>query len=97
MKISLPDGTGQVEIIGTEILGTSYIGTFSEESIVRILPKSSVVHDGPYLDSDTLTIKKGQKIKWVNDDNVAHIITGGTIEDGPDGIFDSGLFGWKDI
>ena len=97
MKISLPDGTGQVEIIGTEILGTSYIGTFSEESIVRILPKSSVVHDGPYLDSDTLTIKKGQKIKWVNDDNVAHIITGGTIEDGPDGSFDSGLFGWKDI
>lgn len=92
IKIHLPDDANQVEIIGTEILGISYVGSFSEENVVRILPKSSTVHDGPYLDNKILAIKTGQKVKWVNDDNAAHTITSGTPQNGPDGSFDSGLF-----
>ena len=37
-------------------------------------------------------IANGSKITWSNDDHVAHTITSGTIKEGPDGIFDSGLF-----
>lgn len=37
-------------------------------------------------------IVNGSKITWSNDDYVAHTITSGTIKEGPDGIFDSGLF-----
>ena len=35
-------------------------------------------------------IIKGSNVTWVNDDSVAHTITGGSARDGPDGTFDSG-------
>ena len=92
IKIPLLKGINDVEIIGTEILGTSYVGTSSEENIVRILPKSSVPHAGPYLDNEILAINTGQKVKWINDDTVAHTITSGTPKQGQDGRFDSDLF-----
>ena len=92
IRISLPKGINDVEVIGTEILGTSYVGTSSEENVVRILPKSAVPHVGSYLDNEILAIKTGHKVKWINDDTVAHTITSCTPKQDPDGRFDSGLF-----
>ena len=37
-----------------------------------------------------ITVRVNQTVIWTNDDNVAHNITSGTINDGHDGIFDSG-------
>ncbi|QLH07367.1 hypothetical protein C5F50_10015 [Nitrosopumilus ureiphilus] len=39
-----------------------------------------------------ITVDTGTEVIWSNDDQAAHTITSGTSEDGPDGIFDSGLF-----
>jgi len=36
-------------------------------------------------------LKTGQTLAWENKDTAAHTITSGTPEDGPDGVFDSGL------
>jgi hypothetical protein len=92
LKISLPHQTDEVEIIGTEILGTSFIGSPKTENIIKILPNSSRPHGGQYLDKEILTINAGEKVRWVNDDYAAHTITSGTPDKGPDGIFDSSLF-----
>lgn len=40
----------------------------------------------------TLTVKPGTTVTWTNADNAAHTVTSGFPEDGPDGLFDSGLF-----
>jgi len=37
-------------------------------------------------------IQVGQELRWVNTDSTAHTVTSGTPADGPDGVFDSGLF-----
>ena len=37
------------------------------------------------------TIKRGQQILWINDDNVAHNVVSGTIDKEAGGEFDSGL------
>jgi len=39
-----------------------------------------------------VTIAVGATVTWSNDDAAAHTVTSGTPADGPDGIFDSGLF-----
>lgn len=39
-----------------------------------------------------VAIDVGGEITWSNDDTAAHTVTSGTAADGPDGIFDSGLF-----
>jgi predicted secreted protein with PEFG-CTERM motif len=39
-----------------------------------------------------VTIDVGGEVTWTNDDSAAHTVTSGTIEGGPDGVFDSGLF-----
>lgn len=39
-----------------------------------------------------LKIKKGETVEWTNDDSAAHTVTSGTSAEGPDGLFDSGLF-----
>lgn len=36
--------------------------------------------------------KVGESVIWVNRDTAAHTVTSGTPQEGPDGIFDSGLF-----
>lgn len=46
----------------------------------------------PYFDPESVTVKEGTTIVWTNDDSAAHTVTGGTVEDGPGGSFDSGLF-----
>ena len=34
----------------------------------------------------------GGTVMWINDDTAAHTVTSGSAQDGPDGVFDSGLF-----
>lgn len=46
----------------------------------------------PYFDPESITIMEGTTIAWTNDDSAAHTVTGGSVEGGPDGSFDSGLF-----
>ncbi len=38
-----------------------------------------------------VTVEIGQEIIWTNNDFAAHTVTSGTVDDGPDGTFDSGL------
>lgn len=44
-----------------------------------------------YIPSE-VTTDVGSKVIWTNDDTAGHTVTSGTLEGGPDGIFDSGLF-----
>ncbi len=93
LKIFIPNGGGKIEIIGTEILGTSFVGATSQENVINILPGSSISHDGKYFDKEELTIKIGEKVSWINQDSAAHTVTSGSIDSGgPDGKFDSSLF-----
>ena len=39
-----------------------------------------------------ITVDPGTTLVWMNDDSAAHTVTSGTPDDGPDGVFDSGLF-----
>jgi predicted secreted protein with PEFG-CTERM motif len=39
-----------------------------------------------------VTIDAGSEVTWTNDDTAAHTVTSGTLDGGPDGIFDSQLF-----
>jgi predicted secreted protein with PEFG-CTERM motif len=39
-----------------------------------------------------VTTDVGSEVIWTNDDTAGHTVTSGTLEGGPDGIFDSGLF-----
>lgn len=43
-------------------------------------------------DPSTVTVDVGGEVTWSNDDTAAHTVTSGTPEEGPDGVFDSGLF-----
>lgn len=40
-----------------------------------------------------VTISTGTKVTWSNDDTAAHTVTSGDVSEGPDGNFDSSLFG----
>ena len=73
-------------------MGISFAGGTKHGNVVKILSGSSTVHDGKYLDPETLTIKQGEKVKWENFDSAAHTVTSGTPSDGPSGVFDSSLF-----
>lgn len=93
LQIPFDNGNTMIEIIGTEILGMSFVGEVKKENIVKILPDSNSPHGGKYLEPETLTIKVGEKVSWINEDLAAHTITSGDIrQDGPDGKFNSGLF-----
>ncbi|ABK78405.1 copper binding protein, plastocyanin/azurin family [Cenarchaeum symbiosum A] len=43
-----------------------------------------------YIPSDT-SIAVGGEVTWSNDDQAAHTVTSGTVEQGPDDLYDSGL------
>jgi len=92
LQIKIPKNAKEVEIIGTEREGVSYLGKVKEGNEVRILRGTSVPSADKFLDPETLTIKANEKVLWINDDTAAHTITSGTRSGGPDGIFDSSLF-----
>ena len=39
----------------------------------------------------TVTVDVGDKVIWSNDDTAVHTVTSGSVVDGPDGLFDTGL------
>jgi len=39
-----------------------------------------------------VTVDAGGEVTWSNDDTAGHTVTSGTLDNGPDGIFDSSLF-----
>ena len=65
------------------------------------IPTGAASPDAPYFwqsekDGTTTGIVKiltGDTITWKNADTAAHTVTSGTARDGPDDVFDSGLFG----
>ena len=75
-----------------DIIATAKINFEQPQKTVKILPRSSVPHDGKYLEPEVITIEKGTTVKWINDDNAVHTITSGTPIGGPNGDFDSSLF-----
>ncbi|MCY4490202.1 MAG: plastocyanin/azurin family copper-binding protein [Thaumarchaeota archaeon] len=40
----------------------------------------------------SVSVTVGDTVTWTNDDTAAHTVTSGTLDVGPDGLFDSGLF-----
>lgn len=73
---------------------------FAEEYIIKI-PTGAASPDAPYFwqvektgatDGD-ITIDLNDSVSWENADTAAHTVTSGKATEGPDGIFDSGLYG----
>ena len=63
-----------------------------------IIPKlSNLPQSGKGFHPKTLTIRKNEFVKWINNDNVIHVITSGSSVNGPDGIFDSSSLSPKAI
>ena len=64
------------------------------------IPTGAASPDAPYFwqsekDGSTtgdITINIGDEVVWKNADTAAHTVTSGTPADGPDEMFDSGLF-----
>ena len=73
---------------------------FAQSSYDINIPTGAGSPDAPYFwqsekDGSTtgdIDILVGDKVVWKNADTVTHTVTSGTPEDGPDGLFDTGLF-----
>lgn len=93
LQINLSKHSKNIQIIGTEIEGISYLGEAKKENEVRILQGSAAPHDGQYLEPEILTIKIGDTVKWINDDSSAHKVTSGdpAMPETVQILFDSGL------
>ena len=95
IEVNVPKKAREVEVIGTEIEGISYLGKVKQENIVKIRKGSSVPgceETKQCVEPETLEIKIGDKVLWENNDSAAHSITSGSAADGPNGLFDSSLF-----
>jgi len=92
LTLTIPAGVEEIEIIGTQLLGISYAGITKPQNTVQILENSGVPHEGKYLEPEVLTVKVGDEVRWENNDSVAHTVTSGNSDEGPDGRFDSSLF-----
>lgn len=74
---------------------------FAQNSYDVNIPTGSASPDAPYFwqsekdgaTSGIVEIITGDTIVWKNADTAVHTVTSGTVEDGPDDIFDSGMFG----
>lgn len=74
---------------------------YAQETYVINIPTGAASIDAPYFwqsekDGDTsgkITINAQDSVRWENADTAAHTVTSGTPKDGPDGLFDSSLFG----
>ena len=73
---------------------------FAQSSYDINIPTGAASPDAPYFwqsekDGSTtgvIEINVGDEVVWKNADTAAHTVSSGTPTDGPDGIFDSGLF-----
>lgn len=74
---------------------------FAQQTYVINIPTGAASIDAPYFwqsekDGDTsgkIQINALDSVRWENADTAAHTVTSGTPEEGPDGLFDSSLFG----
>ena len=44
-----------------------------------------------YYDPEVVTVPIGTTVLWLNDDSTIHTVTSGTPDEGPSGLFDSGI------
>lgn len=84
------------------LLVSSLVGSSYAQSVYLItIPEGADNPDNPYFWhvgisgnlEGQIAITQGEQVRWENQDNAAHTVTSGTPETGPDGIFDSELFG----
>ncbi len=60
---------------------------------VSIPAGAGMISDGQiYFDPEDITVQSGTTVVWTSNDNAVHTVTSGTPDDGPDGLFDSGMF-----
>ena len=68
---------------------------FAEDKLVSIPSGTSVPGceetDECFIPA-SITVNPRDTVTWANDDTAAHTVTSGTVESGPDQIFDSSLF-----
>ncbi len=64
----------------------------TEVTIPNEASEPSCAESGSCFSSSEVTIGVGDSVTWHNDSTVAHTVTSGNPEDGPDGLFDTGLF-----
>lgn len=82
------------------ILVSSAPLVFAQMTYAIKIPTGAASPDAPYFWQNTkdgsttgdITIQVLDTVVWQNADTAAHTVTSGNPEDGPDGIFDSGLF-----
>ena len=73
---------------------------YAQNTYVINIPTGAASPQAPYFwqveetgnTDGILTISINEIVRWENADTAAHTVTSGTAEEGPDGIFDSGLF-----
>ncbi len=68
------------------------LGKIKQENIIKLLLHSSDPKFKKLAEPETLTIKVGDRVRWINDDTAAHTITSCNQGYDPDGVFDSSLF-----
>jgi len=67
-------------------------------------PATVIIPDGAgiqkegqiYYDPKVLEVSVGTPVQWINEDSSMHTVTSGNSQTGPNGLFDSGLFGAGD-
>ncbi len=64
----------------------------TEVTIPNEASQPSCAESGSCFLPSEVTIGVGESVTWYNDSTAAHTVTSGNPEDGPDGVFDSGLF-----
>ncbi len=64
----------------------------TEVTIPNEASEPSCAESGTCFLPGEVTIGVGDSVTWHNDGTAAHTVTSGNPEDGPDGLFDSGLF-----
>jgi len=72
--------------------GQLFIEEPKEPASVVIPEGAGVRSEGQvYFDPPALEVSLGTTVKWTNEDAVAHTVTSGTAQGGPNGLFDSGM------